>query len=648
MNPTVQPAPIFAEGTSRATKPTAGGTRDNSSSVGAIYEEFDRQLESWRRQYAGQPRREMIRLCLLALEREELVSVAYREDLMAKRLESMPVDKQIREIVRHALVWAWKDEEMHAVYIRGMILKLGSRRLRAMAYARQLAGALGGWAGSVRQHVQWRDAPLSRALASAITWSGSLLGQVPPEVRRYLKYGSFRGFCSFNVDAEKTARLCWSRLTELALLDSAIKPSTVEDFRRVEADELRHEQVFEILAAAFDDHDRLVEGESEASLTRSIGRVSEFFLPRHLRGPAAANHPLGKGGKVWVTAGETPEEKLPLFRRLLDDSGLSARLSERSLHSGKPLGDMRIAIKPTFMMGYHSKDTSVITDPSLVDALAGYLRRQGCRDIAVVEGRNIYDEFFKNRSVEEVARYFGMGSGDYRLVDASAEQVWHSYYRGMAQYTISRTWSEADFRITFGKMRSHPIELAYLSTGNVEWMGARCDQFMFPERQAERQTAIMMLLDEFPPHFALLDAYDSAADGLIGVMGCPRPKSPRRLYAAADALALDIVAARHLSIQEPGDSSILRAAIHWFGNPAERTEVVGCDEPIAGWRDPYHNEISALLSFFAFPVYVYGSGRGTLFVPEMDERSFPPLRRNWFVRIARRATIRLLGLHHRR
>jgi hypothetical protein len=149
----------------------------------------------------------------------------------------------------------------------------------------------------------------------------------------------------------------------------------------------------------------------------------------------------------------------------------------------------------------------------------------------VVEGRNIYDEFFENRSVGEVARYFGIGSGDYRLVDGSAEQVPHSYYRGMAQYTISRTWSDADFRITFGKMRSHPIELAYLSTGNVEWMGARCDEFMFPERQAERPTAIMMLLDEFPPHYALLDAYDSAADGLIGVMGCPRPKSPKRLYA---------------------------------------------------------------------------------------------------------------------
>jgi uncharacterized protein (DUF362 family) len=217
----------------------------------------------------------------------------------------------------------------------------------------------------------------------------------------------------------------------------------------------------------------------------------------------------------------------------------------------------------------------------------------------------------------------------------------------MAQYSIARTWAEADFRITFGKMRSHPIELAYLTTGNVEWMGGRCDEFMFPERQAERETAIMMLLDEFPPHFALLDGYDSAADGIIGVMGCPHPKSPKRLYAGADALAVDMVAARHLGAANPGDSSILRAATQWFGNPAAQVEVIGTDEPVAGWRGPYRNELSALLSFFAFPVYVFGSGRGSYFVPEMDEVAFSRLPCSRLVRVARTVTRRILGLHHK-
>jgi uncharacterized protein (DUF362 family) len=297
------------------------------------------------------------------------------------------------------------------------------------------------------------------------------------------------------------------------------------------------------------------------------------------------------------------------------------------------------------MLGYDRRDTSLITDPELLDGLAHFLCDLGCRDIAVIEARNIYDQFFQRRSVREVADYFGIHSPYYRLVDGSEEQVPHAYFRGMVQYSVARTWKDADFRITFGKMRSHPVELAYLTVGNVEWMGGRCDEFIFAERQAQRETAIMMLLDEFPPHFALLDAYDSAADGLLGVMGCPRPKRPLRLYAGADALAVDIVAARHMHMQDPRDSSVLRAACHWFGDPRPQITVFGTDQPLAEWKDPYHNELSAMLSFLAFPVYVMGSGRGSMFLPPMDEHAFPALRRETPTEWLGRRTMRiLLGL----
>jgi Domain of unknown function (DUF362) len=193
------------------------------------------------------------------------------------------------------------------------------------------------------------------------------------------------------------------------------------------------------------------------------------------------------------------------------------------------------------MLGSRRKDRSIITDPELPVELADRLHALGCADVAVAEAPNIYDWFYATRSVSEVAHYFDLESPSYRLVDLSAEQVPHAYRRGLAQATFGRSWKEAEFSISFGKMRSHPVELAYLTVGNVEWIGARCDEYLFPEGQAQRETAVMMLLDAFPPHFALLDAYDSAADGLIGVMGCPRPKAPRRLFAASDALALDAV-----------------------------------------------------------------------------------------------------------
>ena len=105
----------------------------------------------------------MIRLLLLALEREEIVSVGYRETMIARRLETMPIGPQLRELIQHALTWSWKDEEMHAIYLRGAILRLGSRSLRARAYVRQVAGAIAGWSSSVQQHVRWRQAPAARS-----------------------------------------------------------------------------------------------------------------------------------------------------------------------------------------------------------------------------------------------------------------------------------------------------------------------------------------------------------------------------------------------------------------------------------------------------------------------------------------------------
>jgi hypothetical protein len=104
-----------------------------------------------------------------------------------------------------------------------------------------------------------------------------------------------------------------------------------------------------------------------------------------------------------------------------------------------------------------------------------------------------------------------------------------------------------------------------------------------------------------------------------------------------------------MGVREADETNILRAACHWFGNPAKRIEVVGTNENLRGWRGPYETEFSTMLSFVAYPVYVFGSGRGSLFVPEMDEQAFPPLQRVTILeRVLRAALRRLLGLHFSR
>jgi len=610
--------------------------------MGEVYDEFERELLDGRRRYAHDPRREMVRLFLLALEREQIVSVGYRETLIAQRLSALSLPEEAREVMRHALLWAWKDEEIHAIYIRGVLLRMGGPLLKLQAFVQQLSGAVAGWAASVRQHLPWRQAPLSNALAAVLTLFGRLAGKVPRAVRTQLEYGPLRDFCLFQVDAERTAARCWERLAELAGAQPG-DPALAGDFRRMKGDEDRHAQVFSVLGAALDEQDRLVPGETADTLAGKLAVAGEFFLPPERR--RRAGSPVGRGGAVHVMRGTAPGEKRPLLRRLVQEAGLPASLRERAQALGRPVADLRVAVKPTFMIGYHRADPSPVTDPELVDELAGFLRDCGVAEVALIEAPTIYDRFYANRSVRQVADYLGFASPSYRVVDASEEQIPHEYARGMAQYSVSRTWKEADYRISFAKMRSNPVDAATLSVSNLEGLGPRHDQFFFAERQAHRDTATMMLLDEFPPHFALVDAYDRASDGLLGMMGNPRPKVPRRLYAATDPIALDMVALRHMGIADPDQSGMLEEARHWFGDPRPRTTVVGVDELIAGWRGPYSDEWSTLLSLIAYPVYQFGSGRGALFVPEMDEQAFPPREPpGLLLRAGRRAVQALFGL----
>jgi hypothetical protein len=137
--------------------------------MGLIYDQFTEELAAWQKKYVARPREELLGLCLMALEREELVTVGYREELMTKRLAGMPLSEPVRELISHALIWAWRDEEMHTIYIRGALLKLGRPLLRVKTFGQQFGGMLGGWAGSVRQHVPWRNAPVARAAATAVT-----------------------------------------------------------------------------------------------------------------------------------------------------------------------------------------------------------------------------------------------------------------------------------------------------------------------------------------------------------------------------------------------------------------------------------------------------------------------------------------------
>ncbi|MBA3697513.1 MAG: DUF362 domain-containing protein [Planctomycetes bacterium] len=611
--------------------------------MGSVYDELVATLAVWRERYATRPQDEILRLLLLAVEREQVVTTGYRETAIRGRLEAMPISDEVRDLLRQALLWTWQDEEMHAVYVRGALLRLGRRLVTLRVALHQLIGCIGGWAGAVQQHLPWSRAPFIRLLAAGITGLGILSGAVPPAVRGHLRYQPFRDFCAFNVDAERTAALCFARLNTLLATHGGFPPAMLDDLRLVQEDEERHERLFALLAKSFTAEDRLADGVTMEHLVEAIGTISREFLPRAMRAEVGT-----LGSLTPVTVLEDPaavQDPVVLLHRALAQAQVAELLSRRVQECGRSLADLRVAIKPSFMFAYHRDDPSPITDPRLVLALARWLRAQGVGDVAVLESPSVYDHFFRGRSVAEVAAYVGLTGDEIRLVDIAADQVPHRHGRGMGQGSIARTWKDADLRISFGKLRSHPIDDAMLTLSNLEWLGASHDDLLFAERQAHRQNATVMQIVEFPPHLALLDAVSAVPDGVVGMMGTRRALHPGRLYVGGDALAVDVVAARHLGIADPQTVLHLRTACTWLGVTRPQVAVHGCDTLLAGWRGPRHSGWSAFLCLLAFPLYVLASGRGTVFVPAMDEGRFPPTRPVGLVlRSVRRIVRRILGL----
>jgi hypothetical protein len=610
--------------------------------MGSVFEEAQRELDQVQRALANRPREAVVRLLLMALEREEIVSMAYRQASIAARLRSMPLPEDVRRLIEHAVVWLWKDEEMHAVYARGALLRLGGLPTKLRALTQQMGGIVGGWATSVLHHTSWASAPVSRLGAQLVMLAGRAAGKVPREVGREMRHLPFREFCLHNAELEKASWLSWDNLALLAERQGMM-PEMLTDFHRVAEDEIRHKRVFEAIADALTPEDQLAPGASTAALAARIAEVGSHFLPHELR--PLGESPIGSGGRVWSVLGHAAETPRSVLRRTLVESGLAEVLRQRAVVLGKSVADLRVIVKTCFMLGYDRRDLSPVVEPGLIQELVDFLRAAGCTQISVAENRNLYDQFVAGRSVREVAHYFGLEPAGFDLVDLSEDQQPHSYRRGIGQTTVAASWRDADFRLSFGKVRSHPIELALLGLGSLEAVGGRTDQFLFAERQASRYTALMMILTDFPAHFSVLDCFADVPDGVTGMMGCPRPKQPRRFYAGADVLAVDGVVGRHLGWRSPEESPLVRAASHWFGGWPDHVEVIGSDERIGGWRGPYCNEWSALLALLAAPAYVWGSGRGSLFLPLMDEAAFPPRRRAGFLlRNVRRMVRGLLGL----
>lgn len=569
----------------------------------------------------GDARRELDALYLLAVERETLAVVGYGGDEVQRRVRRLHADPLTLLVVSRALRWASREERSHVILARGLLARSGGFIRRTRALAADLGGLVAGWCAAVLQHTTWRRAPASHLLATIVAFLGRMAGKVPPTAGTALRAQTFRAFCRFQMAAEQTAVISWERIAGVLAGDpgvAALAPIAA----RIAADERHHRAVLSVLREAFDDADHLRDGHDAESLARAIAEVDRSFVAPVVAG-GPRDEPIGRGGPVFVRESASARSAdrgglRALLRTTLVDTGLLAQV-----FADAPAAP-RVAVKTTFMMSYDRRDPSTHVDLALAEELALLLREYGASSVNYLEAPNHFDRFYTGRSVAEVARYLGFESEHYQVVDVSSDQVTHAFRRGIGQDSVSRTWRDAEVRIAFGKMRTHPSWLVHLTMNGLESLGRRVDELIFRDRQAELMAGMMMLVDAFPPHLGLLDATHHVPDGLTGILGDPHPSHPGRLYAARDPLALDLVAARHMGISQFPTNNALALALDWFDDPRPRSTVDGIDTPLAPFLGPHRNDATVFLSALAYPAYMLGDNHGSFWMPTMDPTAFPP------------------------
>ena len=480
-------------------------------------------------------------------------------------------------------------------------------------YGRALEGAVSGWASSTENNLHIRNAPLRTGAATLLVNAASLMGKVPAALKPELRYQTFRRYCALNAGLEASAELAYRRLLEITS-----NADQRETFGRIREDEGRHAAAFRILAAAVTDDDRLAAGASLDGLLTSLGAISPWFVPASLRsGTGAGGRPrsFGSDARVAVRSGATDADKERVLTECLKAAGLEEIVSGGGL----------VAIRASFMLGYDRNDRSNVNDPELVRMLAGYLRRHGAADVAVLEAPTVYGSCYENRSVAQVASYLGFDATEYRIVDISRDLRPYRYERGFVQQAISATWLDANVRIVMPKLRTDPTEFAHLSLSSLEGSTGPIDETVYAGRRTDFRSATMMLLDVAAPDFAVVDAWAPVADGPFGVMGCRRPADVRHIYAGADALAVDEVVLGDLGITDPRRAPIVRRAHHWFGLPLSHPVVDGSRPNLHDELRGAHRSVALrALGTLSYPVYLYLSNHGEVFVPEMDTVAFPP------------------------
>ncbi|MBC7779729.1 MAG: DUF362 domain-containing protein, partial [Proteobacteria bacterium] len=284
-----------------------------------------------------------------------------------------------------------------------------------------------------------------------------------------------------------------------------------------------------------------------------------------------------------VIAQQPGGEPLALLEQALQSAGFWQHIARAQRASGETRRGLRIVIKPD--LDFFAAHAPGGTEPALVEHLIDLLHDREYRNVAVAEGRNEPDGWLHNRDpmvVPELVGYqFHTAKGRvYEIADLCSGLPEAGASNGSASCPISTHWSEAAFRINFAKNRTHEDCVFALCVHNLAGIAAGTDA---NARSRLRTTpdACLEILRRAPPHFNIIDAFDSGHGG--AGHRAPRALATHTFIASPDALLADWAGAAKMGA-DPYASPVNAAALRNIGLPA-RYEVIGDLAPYPLWRN---------------------------------------------------------------
>ena len=307
--------------------------------------------------------------------------------------------------------------------------------------------------------------------------------------------------------------------------------------------------------------------------------------------------------------------------------------------SGKSREEFLVVLKPNFMMTTKVEDPPLVyTDPQLVERWLEKLREAGYTRLRVVEAQNVYSLWFRNRSVDNVARVIGLSGDGYDIHDLTTEQFPHEYKGVLGSHYVGASWRDADFRISFAKNKTHDVSRCTLVLKNTYGCLPAKNKFTEYHKKREVDTATIDALSDFPVHFAAIDATWSL-DGPLGykegfdvlhdqegnVINKGNIHQTETVIGGRDLLAVEKVGMLKMGLDPAEDTRFYALAIEAFG---ERDfEWVGDTCTYDDWLNigaltclqlDIGEEIGVMAHFFGESM------------AHVDLTQFPLLKRTWF------------------